>query len=118
MTVYVTQQPAPNKHNWVPDLNPAAQYGPIAYIFPPGPVFMATAKSMLHAKNALKTFDPNSDFICWPSAGDPAALYIAVMALMSLGHKKVNYLYWSRNLSISGARVKSSGCYLPITVEI
>lgn len=118
MTVFVTQQPIPNKHNWTPDLTPAAQYGKLQYVFNQGPLFNEIKSAQRAAEIALKHFDPETDYVCWPCAGDPAALYVIIMTLMKLGHRKINYLYWSRKLNHDGVRVRSSGEYLPIPIEV
>jgi hypothetical protein len=118
MTVYVTQQPIPNRHNWIPDLSPAAKYGAIKYVFPSDcQIFQNTIKAVEIARDVLANFNPKEDFICWPTCGDPASLYIILMILGKFGHDNLTYLYWNRERNEDGSPRRDKGNYLPLTIK-
>lgn len=118
MTVYVIQQPVPNRRNWTPDLTPATEFGAIKYIFSGSDHVYALPDSMMKkAQEALKNFHSENDYLLWPNTGDPAALWTACFALVLLGFEKVDILYWNRKQK-DGKRDYNSGFYLPITYQL
>ena len=117
MTVYVTQQPMPNKLNWVPDLSPAAPYGKLVFVFAGDEApFTAPNKSMTKAQDVLAHFNSKEDYLLWPNTGDPAAQWICIMALASMGVEEITFLYWSRVRHDDGTRSRSKGNYVPVTI--
>lgn len=118
MTVFVTQQPAPNKRGWTPDLTPAAQYGQIEYVFEGGEaVYANPQRSMQQAKARLKDFNPALDFVLYPGTGDPAAAYATIMAINSMGITDITYLYWDRIRDENGQR-SNKGVYVPVKFSL
>ena len=119
MTVYVTQQPTPNRRNWQPDLSPAAEYGKIKYIFQGGEQpFTNPANAISVARKELRDFNPETDFICWPNSGDPASLYATIMCLVDKGHKEITFLYWNRNRDANGQPLPDRGYYAPVKMSL
>jgi hypothetical protein len=113
MSVYVTQQPKPNRHNWVPNLEPATQYGALHFIFgAESQPYCHPRSSMLTAKKALANFDPEKDYVLCPNSGDPAALWCVLLALGSAGIDQVQMLYWNKPNN------NFKGYYVPITFPI
>lgn len=118
MTVYVVQQPVPNRKNWVPDLTPANEFGAIEYVFKSDDnVYALPGPMMKKAQKIFKDFDPNNDYLLWPNTGDPAALWTCCFALAILGFDKISILYWNRK-RISGQRDYQQGFYVPITYDL
>ena len=94
MTVFVIQQPVPNRHNWVPDLTPATEFGILKFIFNGGDnVYALPGPMMKKAQSILKDFDPEYDYLLWPNSGDPAALWTVCFSLVLMDFKKVRMLY-------------------------
>lgn len=115
--VFVTQQPTPNNKNWTPNLEPALRYGAIHFVFDGGDKpYTDTEAAIEQAHAALKNFDPEEDYILWPSSGDPAATW-AVMLVISRLAAKVRVLYWERSLR-DGVRSSSEGFYTPLTFKL
>ena len=113
--VYVIQRPIPNHNGWTPDLGPAAQYGPLEFVFDADDRVWAdptAAKTKLLSK--LKVFNSETDYLCWHNSGDPAAVWLTIQVLASNGFKKLNYLYWQKPRKGSGVE---GGHYLPITLD-
>ncbi len=109
MTVYVSQQPTPNRHNWTPDLEPATKYGKLKFIFQgDAQPYMRPQLSLDHALNALRNFDPAQDHLLWPNTGDVTAMWCAILALSILGLDRISFLYWYK------PRENRRGYYAPI----
>ena len=116
MTVFVVQQPRPNKNNWVPDLSSAAEYGPLEYVFDshekvfalPGPSLFKAAKLMRDKFNFEK------DYILWPSAGDPMAFAALMLAFKDLNIDYIHFLIWDRKRDATGQRDPRNGFYVPV----
>lgn len=113
MTVYVSQQPIPNRHNWTPNLEPATKYGQLKFIFQgDSQPYQTPQKSLFHAFKALRGFDPERDYLLWPNTGDPTAMWCAVIALGILSMPKINFLYWNK------PRGNAIGYYAPIEFDL
>lgn len=119
MTVYVPQQPKPNKHGWHPDLSSAADYGKIEFVFsaderPASDLW----RCLTDASIVLADFDPDKDYLCWPYSGDPVSLYISIMVLVYAGCEKIQFLNWNRKRDAQGNNIKGAGYYAPIAIEL
>jgi len=119
MTVYVVQQPRPNKKGWTPDLSSASEYGNLFYIFEPNEkVFALPGPSLFKARKILRErFNENEDYILWPSAGDPMAFACLMLALGELNLHEVNFLVWDRKRR-GGVRVENAGFYVPTKFKL
>lgn len=118
MTVYVTQQPRPNARNWVPNLEPATQYGELKYVFSGDEAVYCNPVSMMQeCWDRLKDFDPDEDYILWPNTGDPAACWAVIMTIMSYGLDKIQFLYWDRKMDEDGRRT-NEGFYTPVILKL
>jgi hypothetical protein len=121
--VYVVQQPKPNGKGWMPNLEPASQFGALKFIFAADdrPNLNPTQAVQICA-NVMKRFRPDVDFLLWPSTGDPAALYstlIAIMTKLDQSLPFINFLYWERNLDPgTGDRKQDSGFYVPLKFNL
>lgn len=119
MTVFVTQQPTPNKFNWVPDLTPAAEYGKIEYVFEGGEaIYSNPVNSMKKAKFRLENFNPSLDYLLYPGTGDPAAFAVCIMAILDKGYDTLPLLYWDRIRDDNGSRDSKKGIYVPINFTL
>jgi hypothetical protein len=116
--VYVTQQPRANRHNWVPNLESAAQYGALRFIFAGDDrPYESPRLSTIKAARELAFFNWQEDFLLWPNSGDPAALLTAVLALSELLYDDAEYitlLYWNRKSLGPGKHSTTEGFYVPI----
>lgn len=119
MTVFIAQQPRPNRSGWMPDLSSAAEYGPFEYVFEPSErVYALIGPSMFKARKLFKDFDYEKDYFLWPGVGDPAALVVCTIALRELNVPYIKMLYWDRKRMSSGERDPSQGFYVPIKITI
>jgi hypothetical protein len=112
-TVFVIQQPRPNYRGWQPDLEPAKKFGTLEYIFntddrPHERPHLAMQK----AEGRLLAFDPETDFVLWPSTGDPGGVW-AVMLILALHFDSIKVLYWERK-EVNGVRSRTEGFYIPL----
>lgn len=113
MSVYVSQQPVPNRHQWVPNLEPATKYGALKFIFQgEDQPYMKPQKSLAQAKEILKDFDSDQDYLLWPNTGDPAAMWCAILALTSIGVEVIPFLYWNN------PRGNKVGYYAPMQINL
>lgn len=113
--VFIMQEPIPNGKGWKPDLSPAAQFGPIHFIFGVEDRPYADPKrAMRKALDILKKyeFDPDKDFLCHHNASDPAATWIISSLLTAMGVKEIKYLYWQKSREVG-----ESGYYIPVTIS-
>lgn len=116
--VFITQQPVPNRLNWVPNLEPAAKYGEFVYIYQGAEKpWTDPAGAMDQASQILKNFNPEEDYILWPNTGDPAGVWAILLVLARLPIHKVRFLYWERKLT-DGVRSRTEGFYSPITFNL
>lgn len=119
MTVYVVQQPTPNKHGWQPDLSSAAQYGAIKFCFDStDKVYALPGPSLFKARKMLRDFDYENDYILWPNLGDPMAMAAFMLALKDINMNYVTFLQWSRKREEDGTRDVNNGFYVPITFRL
>lgn len=117
MTVFVIQQPRPNKKTgWVPDLSSATEYGELEYIFDPHErCYALPMPSLFKARRILRDkFDEEEDYILWPSAGDPVSVFAVCFAMADLNLSKVTILIWDRKRDENGRRLRDKGCYVPV----
>jgi len=113
MTVYVSQQPTPNRHSWVPNLEPATKYGSLKFIFQGDDhPYMWPQRSLDHAVKILQNFDPECDHLMWPNTGDPTAMWCAIIALAHMGFERISFLYWNK------PRENRQGYYAPIEFNL
>lgn len=117
--VFVTQQPRPNRHNWVPNLESATQYGRLEYVFSGSEsAYCDPDGAFSKALQRLQTFRPDLDYILWPSSGDPATTWAVMLALSRLAQvSHIRILYWERSL-VDGHRSQVEGFYTPITFQL
>lgn len=120
MTVYVIQQPAPNKTGWMPDFSSAAEYGAIQYLFNADErVYALGGPSLFKVRKFLRdTFKPEKDYILWPNIGDPMACIIAMLAIGEMGYDSIKCLYWNRKRDAQGNRDSQAGFYFPIQINL
>lgn len=119
MTVYVVQQPSPNRRGWMPDLSSAVEHGKIEYVFSGGEkIYALPGPSLFKARRILKDFDPDTDHLLWPGSIDPMALIICMIAVMEKNPAKISVLYWDRARDKDGNRSVTDGFYIPIPVEL
>lgn len=112
MTVYIIQEPKPNKHGWKPNIEPASRFGKLKYIFRAD--FQPcedTAIALDIVAAALKHYDVRHDYILWPNAGDPAALW-SVLLYLGARASFVTLLYWNR------PHREQPGFYYPVTFNL
>lgn len=117
-TVYIIQQPRPKDGGWVPNFEPATQYGKLDFIFDCGDRAYAdplAAKKKICSRMAK--FDPEKDFLLWANFGDPATCWLTIMVLVAAGHKRLKFLYWSRGKSTEGMS-NENGFYFPVELSV
>ena len=118
MTVYVTQQPTPNRKGWQPDLSPAAQYGAIKYVFDADtPVSSNPNIAQELAVERLLDFNPDTDYICYPNSGDPTSYAMVSGTLAWLGYEQFTVLAWNRDRDAQGNPRRDRGYYTPVTIH-
>ena len=116
--VFITQQPRPNRVNWMPNLSPASGYGQFVFVFGSDDVPWTDPDGAFDKANAvLKDFNPDEDYILWPNSGDPAACWVCLLLLARFPIDKLRMLYWERKLE-NGERHKGEGFYTPITFRL
>ena len=120
MTVWVIQQPVPNRQGWMPDFSSAIEYGEIQYIFGANEkVYALPGPSLFKARKLLRErFNSEKDYVLWPNTGDPMACIIACMVLGEMEFDDVKCLYWNRKRDEDGNRDSKSGFYFPINVSL
>ena len=87
MTVYVVQESP--KFN----LLPAAEYGDLQTLLPPGQVMMATAPTIRVLRDKLRSFS-DSDFLL--AIGDPIAIGMSVAIAAGFNSGKIRMLKWDQ----------------------
>jgi hypothetical protein len=116
--VFITQQPAPNRSGWTPNLTPAAKYGALEFVFASeDKPFLDTTRALVVARAALLDFDPERDFVLWPNTGDPAAAWAVMLVLGNKGIRKVRTLYFERSMT-NGERDGRNGFYTPVVFNL
>lgn len=120
MTVYVIQQPVPNRTGWMPDFSSAYEYGELDYIFSANEkVYALPMQSLFKVRKFFREkFNPEKDYILWPNIGDPMGCIITSIAIGELNFEYIKCLYWNRKRDSSGNRDNKSGFYFPIKVEL
>jgi hypothetical protein len=118
VTVFVVQQPQgkkrPDGSVWTPDLSSAEKHGAIRFVFQGGDQPHLTPQDALDtARRVLSSFEPETDYVCWASNSDPAALFAVMMVLAELEPRKLTFLIWDRQ---QGDR--SKGYYKPVTFQL
>lgn len=111
MTVYILHETKDPR-----DFSTATQYGKFDFIFSqdesptrtPGPC-------LFKARQRLRSFDPNEDFLLW-AGGDPTALLLVGAVLAELNLHQIKYLRWERNRLPNGER--SGGFYVPTNLNM
>ncbi len=94
--VFVTQEKARKVNGvWTPefDLSPAAEYGELEVLMPPGSSFFAPVPTIRALKEKLKDFT-DEDFLL--PIGDPSILVAAAMIAGQQNHGRVKLLKWDR----------------------
>lgn len=115
-TVYVTQQPKPNRLGWTPNLSGAAEFGKLAYVFSGSDTpYCDPERAMDEARHALHSFDPDEDYVLWPNSGDPASIWVVLMTLSRFPINKIRFLYWERKMT-GGVRSRTDGFYSPVSI--
>lgn len=87
MTVYVVQDSP--KFN----LLPAAEYGELQTLLPPGQVMLATAPTIRVLRDKLRNFS-DDDFLL--AIGDPIAIGLSVALAAGFNGGKIKMLKWDR----------------------
>lgn len=87
MTVYVVQESP--KFN----ILPAAEYGELKTLLPPGQITLATAPTIRVLREKLRSFS-DSDFLL--AIGDPIAIGLSVAVAASFNSGKIKMLKWDR----------------------
>lgn len=85
--VYVVQE-SPNKN-----LLPAAEFGEVTVLLPPGNVVFSAAPTVRRLREGLKAFS-DSDYLLL--IGDPAAIAIASAIAAEYNRGHMNLLKWDR----------------------
>lgn len=117
-TVFITQQPRPNRLGWLPNLSPASQFGKFVYVFTAADApWTNPDAAMEKATDLLRDFNEDEDFVLWPNSGDPAAMWIILAILARFPLRKIRILYWERKLE-NGERMKGDGFYTPVTINL
>lgn len=113
--VFITQQPRPNRRGWMPNLDPASEFGNCHFVFNSAErPSLNPDSAIIKAGYQLRSFDCEKDFILWPNTGDPAALWAVIMALCSRTDvHQIQFLYWERKL-VNNQRSSTEGWYVPI----
>lgn len=86
-TVYVVQESP--KYSALP----AAEYGDLKVLLPPGQIMLATAPTVSQLRAKLKDFDDN-DFLL--AMGDPIAIGLAVAIAANNNGGRIKMLKWDR----------------------
>jgi hypothetical protein len=115
--VFVVQKPRPKSDGWTPNLETATQYGRIEFVFDLADrAYADPSAAATKVASKLADFNPEKDFICWTSFGDPACLWIAIMYL-ARRYSKLRFLYWSRGRK-DGAMRNENGFYFPLELNV
>jgi hypothetical protein len=113
--VFITQQPAPARSGWMPNLTPAERYGALEYVFSAEyQPYLYPQKALRQAEEALRDFDPERDYVLWPNTGCPMAAWAVMLTLGRKGLRQIKALKFDRGL-VNGERDNRNGFYTPIT---
>ena len=109
-TVYIVQEPQRRDRitgEFVPtfDLTPAAVYGDLKVILPPGNVMLSPAPMIAKLKHELRNFC-DDDYLL--AVGDPAAMTTAAAIAAKFNRGKYALLKWDRE----------ARAYITIPIEI
>ncbi len=114
--VFIIQQPRPKSDGWVPNFEPATQFGALHYIFDAGDRAYADPRAAAAKAFAkLFDFDDNVDFLLATGFGDPTCRDVVVDLMARMGHQP-RYLNWSRGKGLDGEWTNEVGYYIPIEV--
>lgn len=118
--VFVIQKAKPRASDgWMPNLEPANKFGAIHFIFDADDrPHLDPSTCLKKAAVALSSFNPETDYLCWSMAGDPASMWLVIMILAGTGANSLQFLYWSRGKSEEGRLTNENGFYFPITLSI
>jgi hypothetical protein len=75
------------------NLLPAAEYGELQTLLPPGQVMLATAPTIRALRDKLRTFS-DSDYLL--AIGDPIAIGLSVAIAAGFNGGKIKMLKWDR----------------------
>jgi len=117
-TVYIIQQPRPKENGWTPNFEPATKYGKLTTVFDAGDRAYAdptSARKKIISK--LANFNCDKDYLLWANFGDPACLWLTIMALVATGRTRIKFLYWSRGQSATGMS-NDNGFYFPVELDV
>lgn len=117
--VFVIQQPKPNRNNWVPNLEPATQFGAIHYLFNgqerPADDPDAALDDVI-AMLEREEYQPDVDYILWPNTGDPIGVYATLLAI-GQNYPCCQVLNWDRKL-VNGESSKTEGFYTAVRFNL
>ena len=106
--VYIVQEPMKRTNNGLQplmDLTPAANYGDIEILLPPGPVALSPSPMINELKKKLAHFK-DEDFLV--AVGDPTAIMAASIIAARANNGVINALKWD----------KQSRSYIKIRLEV
>lgn len=116
--VFIIQQPRPKGDGWVPNFEPATQYGRLEFVFDAGDrAYADPTEAKKKAASRLSDFHADKDFLLWANFGDPATLWLTIMLLVAIGNKKLKFLYWSRGRQ-AGVMSNEAGFYFPVELDV
>tara|TARA_R110000744_G_scaffold99427_1_gene191940 strand:- start:427 stop:816 length:390 start_codon:yes stop_codon:yes gene_type:complete len=116
-TVYIIQQAKAKPDGWVPNLEPATQFGKLQFIFDANDkIHLDPQEALKKAHKRLKDFNPDTDFICSTQSGDPSGLWLVITYLASSGNPVLKFLYWNRSVK-GGSRTNEAGFYYPVEID-
>jgi hypothetical protein len=112
--VYVVQRPGRTSTGFVPNLEPAEEYGELVYVFGlEDRISDSPNIALKKAREALAKFDPVEDYLLWPGVANPLALAACLYSIYENRPHQLRMLQWSRNGN-RGARSTSQGGYIPV----
>lgn len=112
--IYLIQEPMPKSDGWTPDLSTAAEHGAIVPVFEKNDkVYIDTVSAVAKAKERLKDFNPDEDFLLWAGFADPSAQWVTCLVLGSMNIKEAKFLFWSKRPSSP-----NGGYYYPIKITL
>lgn len=96
--VYVVQEPTRWNHaarmmERTIDISPAAVYGRLEILLPPGKVMLSTQPMVQELRKKLKDFSDRDHLL---AVGDPSAIAAAAMVAAMYNHGRIKMLKWHR----------------------
>ena len=109
-TVYIVQEPARRNRetgDWEPsfDLTPAAAYGNLEILLPPGPQMLSPKPAVDRMRHALRNFNDDDHLL---GVGRPVAMMAAAVLAAKVNRFKYKVLEWD----------KRTGQYISISVDV